>query len=192
MKELIFATHNQHKSKEIKNMTQAIVNVLDLEDIAFHTSIPENGDTLKANAFEKASFVFNKIGKPVFADDTGLEVDALMGKPGVHSARYAGEPKSDSANLEKLIREMDDVQDRSARFRTVICYMYENEVLFFEGVVNGEIIQEKRGIEGFGYDPVFIPDGYDKTFAEIDLAIKNQISHRGKAFKKFVGFLKDK
>jgi XTP/dITP diphosphohydrolase len=192
MKELIFATHNQHKSKEIKNITQAIVNVLDLEDIAFYTDIPENGDTLKANAFEKASFVFNKIGKPVFADDTGLEVDALMGKPGVHSARYAGEPKSDRANLEKLIREMDGVQDRSARFRTVICYMYENEVLFFEGVVNGEIIQEKRGLEGFGYDPVFIPDGYDKTFAEIDLAIKNQISHRGKAFQKFVGFLKDK
>lgn len=187
--DLIFATHNQHKSKEIKRITQDIVNVLDLEDIGFYADIPENGDTLKANAFEKASFVFYNTGKAVFADDTGLEVDALLGKPGVHSARYAGEPKSDKANLDKLIREMDGKEDRKARFRTVICYMHDNEVLFFEGIVNGTIINEKRGGDGFGYDPVFIPDGYDKTFAEIDIQTKNQISHRGRAFQKFVAFL---
>ncbi|PLX24203.1 MAG: non-canonical purine NTP pyrophosphatase [Salinivirgaceae bacterium] len=190
--ELIFATHNQHKSKEIKKMTESIVSVVDLEDIGFHTDIPENGDTLKANAFEKAAFVFNQTGKAVFADDTGLEVDALMGRPGVHSARYAGEPKSDKANLEKLLREMEDKEDRKARFRTVICYMINDEVLFFEGIVNGTIIREKRGKEGFGYDPVFVPDGYDKTFAEIDLDIKNKISHRGRAFQEFVAYLRSK
>jgi XTP/dITP diphosphohydrolase len=190
MIELVFATHNSHKSKEIKKMTQGIVKVKDLDDIGFHTEIPEHGDTLKANAFEKASFVFNQTENPVFADDTGLEVDALLGKPGVHSARYAGEPKDDKANLAKLIREMENKADRKARFRTVICYMFNEEVLFFEGIVNGKIIKETRGYEGFGYDPVFVPEGYEKTFAELDLQVKNEISHRGKAFQKFIEYLK--
>lgn len=192
MIELVFATHNKHKSKEIKRMTQGIVSVKDLEDLGFNTEIPEHGDTLKANAFEKASFVYNQTGQFVFADDTGLEVDALMGKPGVHSARYAGEPKDDNANLDKLLREMIDKPNRKARFRTVICYMFNEEVLFFEGIVNGRIIKEKRGAEGFGYDPVFVPDGYDKTFAELDMQIKNEISHRGKAFQQFIEYLKRK
>ncbi|WP_462280441.1 RdgB/HAM1 family non-canonical purine NTP pyrophosphatase [Salinivirga cyanobacteriivorans] len=187
--EVIFATHNKHKSKEIKKLASDVVLIRNLSDIGFETEIPETGTTLKANALEKCQFVKKSVSSPVFADDTGFEVDALNGAPGVYSARYAGEPKSDKANLQKLLREIQGKADRRARFKTVICFLKDDEPLFFEGVVEGKVIDTPKGAEGFGYDPVFIPDGYKQTFAEMDLELKNKISHRGKAFEKFVKYL---
>nr|WP_205628009.1 RdgB/HAM1 family non-canonical purine NTP pyrophosphatase [Salinivirga cyanobacteriivorans] len=187
--EVIFATHNKHKSKEIKKLASDVVLIRNLNDIGYETEIPETGTTLKANALEKCQFVKRSLSSPVFADDTGFEVDALNGAPGVYSARYAGEPKSDKANLQKLLREIQGKADRRARFKTVICFLKDDEPLFFEGVVEGKVIDTPKGAEGFGYDPVFIPDGYKQTFAEMDLELKNKISHRGKAFEKFVKYL---
>ncbi len=189
--EIIFATHNQYKANEIKQMVAKIAAVKDLEDVGFTEDIPENGSTLQENALEKAQFVFKRLKKPVFADDTGFEIDALGGKPGVYSARYAGLPKNDKANLDKVLKEMQGETNRQARFRTVICFVdKDNQPIFFEGIVNGEIISIPRGTEGFGYDPVFVPEGYDATFAEMDLAQKNKLSHRGKAFDRLVAHLK--
>ena len=187
--EVIFATHNKHKSKEIKKLASDAVSIRNLSDIGYETEIPETGTTLKANALEKCRFVKKSVSSPVFADDTGFEVDALNGAPGVYSARYAGEPKSDKANLQKLLQEIQGKTDRRARFKTVICFLKDDEPLFFEGVVEGKVIDTPKGAEGFGYDPVFIPDGYKQTFAEMDLQLKNKISHRGKAFEKFVNYL---
>lgn len=189
--EIIFATHNAHKSKEIKKLAEGIAEIRNLNDIGFNTEIPENGTTLNANALEKCDFVRKTLTHPVFADDTGFEVDALGGAPGVYSARYAGIPKSDKANLEKLMKEMEGKKNRSARFKTVICYLEDDKPLFFEGVVNGKVIEKPRGTEGFGYDPVFVPDGYKETFAEMNLELKNRISHRGQAFRKFIAFLRE-
>ncbi|HKK60041.1 MAG TPA: RdgB/HAM1 family non-canonical purine NTP pyrophosphatase [Salinivirga sp.] len=187
--EVIFATHNKHKSKEIKKLASDVVLIRNLNDIGYETEIPETGTTLMANALEKCQFVKKSVSSPVFADDTGFEVDALNGAPGVYSARYAGEPKSDKANLQKLLGEIQGKADRRARFKTVICFLKDDEPLFFEGVVEGKVIDTPKGAEGFGYDPVFIPEGYQQTFAEMDLELKNKISHRGKAFEKFVNYL---
>jgi len=187
--EVIFATHNKHKSKEIKKLASDVVLIRNLNDIGYETEIPETGTTLKANALEKCQFVKKSVSSPVFADDTGFEVDALNGAPGVYSARYAGEPKGTKANLQKLLQEILRKADRRARFKTVICFLKDDEPLFFEGVVEGKVIDTPKGAEGFGYDPVFIPEGYQQTFAEMDLELKNKISHRGKAFEKFVNYL---
>ncbi len=189
--EIVFATHNAHKSKEIKQLASGIATIRNLNDIGYETEIPETGTTLKDNALEKCHFVRSSIFIPVFADDTGFEVDALGGAPGVYSARYAGIPKSDKANLQKLLAEIKGKKNRKARFRTVICFLKDEKPLFFEGVVEGTVIDSPKGEEGFGYDPVFIPDGYQQTFAEMKLGLKNQISHRGIAFRKFINYLRE-
>lgn len=188
-KELVFATNNVHKLMEIRTIIPGGFSILALEDIGCHAEIPETSETLEGNADLKAMFVFEKYGLNCFADDTGLEVEALHGRPGVHSARYAGQDGNADKNIEKLLGEMKGMQNRKARFRTVISLVSEGRVTHFEGIVEGKIISEKRGREGFGYDPVFVPDGYEQTFAEMPLEIKNQISHRGRATRKLVEYL---
>ena len=190
--ELIFATNNQHKINEIQKMTGSEISLLSLREVNIDEDIPENEPSLEGNALFKARFIFNKTGLDVFADDTGLEVTSLSGAPGVHSARYAGESKDSSANIDKLLKALDGKTDRSARFRTVIALIFKGQEYLFEGIVKGNIIKERRGHEGFGYDPVFVPDGYDITFAEMSLEIKNKISHRSVAFSGLMNFLADK
>lgn len=181
-KKLVFATNNAHKLEEIKNILGDKVEILSLADIDCHTDIPETADTLEGNARQKAMYVYTHYGMDCFADDTGLEVDALEGAPGVHSARYASEKGHDSqANMEKLLREMEEKNDRKAQFRTIISLIEKGEEKQFEGIVRGEILRERKGNSGFGYDPVFRPEGYDKTFAELGNEIKNKISHRARA-----------
>jgi len=187
--DLVFATNNMHKIKEVSALLDSSFNLLGLEDINLNEDIPEEADTLEENALFKARYVHLRTGLNVFADDTGLEVDALKGAPGVHSARFAGTDKDSSANIEKLLRLLDDERNRKARFRTVIALIFNNKEYLFEGTVNGSIIDHKRGNEGFGYDPVFVPEGNEKTFAEIPLVEKNRISHRAAAFSKLLSFL---
>ena len=195
---IVFATNNQHKLQEIREILGDQFEILSLADIGCHEDIPETGDTLEANAHQKAEYVFDHYHIDCFADDTGLEVDALGGAPGVHSARYAeGTDHNSEANMAKLLRELGDNDNRKARFRTVISLIQMeggNPVCSreyqFEGVVEGRIDREKHGSEGFGYDPVFIPEGYDKSFAELGEEIKNQISHRARAVKKLAEWLK--
>jgi len=163
--------------------------LLSLKDINIMDDIPEEEPQLEGNALSKARFVYNATGRDVFADDTGLEIDALNGMPGVHSARFAGEKKDSSANIEKVLSLLGNTKNRKARFRTVIALILDKKEYLFEGIVNGTIIHDKRGSEGFGYDPVFIPDGKTQTFAEMDLAEKNKISHRARAFEKLKDFL---
>lgn len=189
--ELIFATNNKHKIKEISDLLVDNFTILGLADTGITEDIPEEGETLEENALFKARYVHEKTRLNVFADDTGLEVPSLGGEPGVHSARYAGESKSFDDNIEKLLREMKDITERSARFRTVIALILDGSEYLFEGTVEGEIIRERRGSGGFGYDPVFIASGYDLTFAEIPLSEKNRISHRAKAMRKLIRFLSD-
>ncbi|MDA3867147.1 MAG: RdgB/HAM1 family non-canonical purine NTP pyrophosphatase [Salinivirgaceae bacterium] len=190
MKQIIFATQNRHKAKEVQKMTVGVAQIITLDELGYNADIEETGGTLEENALIKAEAIYKHYNRPVFADDTGLEVDALNGAPGVHSARFAGEPKSDKANLQKLIDDMEVQDNRTARFRTVICYYSESKALYFEGIVDGEIIKNPVGIEGFGYDPVFLPNGYSQTFAQMDMELKNRISHRGRAFRQFVAYLK--
>ena len=185
----VFATHNQHKLQEVSLMLPEKMNILGLTDIGCMEEIPENQPTLEGNALEKARFVKNNYCFNCFSDDTGLEVEALDGRPGVYSARYAGESKSSQANMEKLLMELNGVSNRKARFRTVIALVINNEELLFEGIAEGEIISEPRGTKGFGYDPIFIPTGYDQTFAEMPLRLKNTISHRYKAFNMLADYL---
>ena len=173
-------------------MTGSKVSLLSLADVNIDEDIPENEPTLEGNALFKARYIFNKTGRDVFADDTGLEVTSLNGAPGVHSARYAGESKDSSANIDKLLNALGGKNDRSARFRTVIALIFKGQEYLFEGTVKGNIISVRRGFEGFGYDPVFIPDGYDITFAEMPLETKNKISHRSVAFSGLMNFLADK
>ncbi len=197
---IVFATNNKNKLSEIREILGSGFEVMSLAEIGCHEDIPETGDTLLDNAVQKASYVFEKYGYDCFADDTGLEVDALDGEPGVHSARYAeGTDHDSNANMDKLLRKLGDETRRTARFRTVIALLQkqqsgesagEGSVLhIFEGKVEGSIIKEKRGAEGFGYDPIFMPEGYDKTFAELGLDVKNQISHRARAVKKLADYL---
>jgi XTP/dITP diphosphohydrolase len=187
--ELVFASNNPHKVKEIKSLLGKSFNLLSLNDINISDDIPENEPTLEGNALAKARFVHSATGRNVFADDTGLELEALDGLPGVHSARFAGENKDSSANIRKALALLGNNENRSARFRTVIALIINNKEFLFEGTVEGKIIGELRGSHGFGYDPVFIPNGKTHTFAEMDLEEKNTISHRARAFEKLKDFL---
>jgi XTP/dITP diphosphohydrolase len=188
--ELVFATHNRNKVEEIRQVLPPHISIRTLEEIGCQEEIRETAETLEGNALLKASFVLEKYGYPCFADDTGLEVASLEGAPGVYSARYAGVPKDDRANMDKLLSEMKGKPDRRAQFTTVIALCFENEKLIFKGEVKGLITQMPRGDKGFGYDPVFQPEGYEKTFAELTLAEKNQVSHRARALAKLLAYLK--
>ena len=196
---IVFATNNQHKLEEIRQILGSKFEVLSLNDIGCHDDIPEDHDTLQENALQKAQFIAEKYGYDCFADDTGLEVDALGGEPGVHSARYAaldgdGSESHDSeANMQKLLRKLGNNNNRRARFRTVIALLLEENGKWrekiFDGIVEGHIAREKKGSEGFGYDPIFVPDGYDLSFAELGMDVKNTISHRARAVRKLADFL---
>ena len=188
--EIVFATHNQHKTEEVRAILGADYRILNLPELGC-PDIPETADTLKGNALQKAQYVADHYGRNCFADDTGLEVLALDGRPGVYSARYAGEGCSYQDNVLKLLREMQGVTDRRACFKTVIALILNGKTYFFEGRVDGIILPEQRGTDGFGYDPVFLPDGYDQTFAEMSPATKNSISHRGRAIQQLAAFLKN-
>ena len=192
MRTLIFASNNAHKLSEIRNLLENMVEIQSLKDINLEGDIPETSDTLEGNATQKAEWIYNRIGQDCFADDTGLEVEALDGAPGVYSARYAGEGCSFADNVNKLLKAMDGQTNRIARFRTVICFIEYGEKHYFEGIVNGTIIEKGSGNMGFGYDPIFVPDGYDISFAEMPLDEKNKISHRGLATQKLVEYLKNK
>ncbi len=193
---LVFATNNDHKLKEIRSLTNKNIDIISLKDAGINEDIPETEKTLEGNAYLKSSFVHNRTGKNCFADDTGLEVEALDGEPGVFSARYSRmgdltfpDMEISEANIKKLLISLENKKNRNARFRTVISLIFENKEYKFEGIVKGEIIKEKKGEEGFGYDPVFLPQGYSKTFAEMNLEEKNKISHRALATRKLVEFL---
>ena len=188
---LIFATHNQNKFDEVRVLLPASIELMSLTDIGCYDEIPETAKTLKGNAQIKADFVTTHYGLPCFADDTGLLVDALNGAPGVYSARYAGEQKNSDDNMNKLLFELEDKDSRSARFETVIALNLKKEQIHFSGTVEGKITKTKSGEKGFGYDPIFQPNEYDKTFAELPLEIKNKISHRGKAIKQLVSYLNE-
>ncbi len=188
---LVFATNNAHKLEEIRAMLGSDMEVLSLSDIDCHDDIPETADTLEGNALIKARWVKERYGFDCFADDTGLEVTALGGAPGVHTARYAYPDRHDpEANTQKLLSELDGATDRSAQFRTAIALILDGEEHLFEGVVKGFISTEKRGTEGFGYDPVFMPENLGRTFAELGTEVKNRISHRARAVAQLVGFLR--
>ena len=189
-KKLVFATNNLHKLTEIKAILGEQIEILSLNDINCHVDIPETADTLEGNAKMKAEYIYQHYHLDCFADDTGLEVKALNGAPGVFSARYAGEGHDSQANMKKLLEHLKGKTNREAQFRTAICLIENGEEHLFEGLVKGKIIEEKKGEAGFGYDPVFVPDGYDKTFAELGEDIKNQISHRARAVKKLCDYLK--
>ncbi|RIB34692.1 non-canonical purine NTP diphosphatase [Phocaeicola vulgatus] len=190
-KKLVFATNNAHKLDEISSILGEKVELLSLKDIHCHVDIPETADTLEGNAMLKAEYIYKNYGLDCFADDTGLEVEALNGAPGVYSARYAGgEGYNAEANMQKLLQNMQGVQNRKAQFRTAICLILDGKKHLFEGIVKGEIIKEKRGSSGFGYDPIFVPEGYTKTFAELGNETKNKISHRALAVEKLCRFLK--
>ncbi len=186
---LVFATHNQNKFNEVKALLPSHIELVSLTDIGCHDEIPETAETLKGNAKIKADYVTRTYGLNCFADDTGLIVDALNGAPGVYSARYAGEQKNAQDNMNKLLSELKGVENRSARFQTSIALNIDRETIYFEGFVEGKITTSKSGEQGFGYDPIFQPEGYQKTFAELPLKVKNLISHRGKAIQKLVTYL---
>lgn len=189
MEKLVFATNNSHKLQEVRAILAGKFKVVGLADIGCMKDIPETGVTLDENASIKSHYVLKHYRIDCFADDTGLEVDALDGMPGVYSARYAGEEATYEKNVTKLLEELADKTDRAARFRTVISLILGGKEYRFEGIVEGKIIKERRGGSGFGYDPVFVPEGYSQTFAEMDPELKNKISHRAKATRKFVDFL---
>ncbi len=187
---IVFATNNKHKLEEIKDILGKDFEIVSLAEIGCHEDIPETGLTLEENARQKSTYIVEHYNHDCFADDTGLEVDALNGEPGVHSARYAEGTDHDSeANMRKLLLKMSNVKDRTARFRTVISLIINGVEHQFEGRVEGRIATEKHGTEGFGYDPIFIPEGYDKSFAELGEEVKNQISHRARAVKKLAEYL---
>ncbi|MBL4704498.1 MAG: non-canonical purine NTP diphosphatase [Flavobacteriales bacterium] len=186
---LVFATNNKNKIKEIQIALKGKVEVLSLKDIGFEGEIPEDYETLEENALQKAHFIADKFHVNCFADDTGLEIEALNGAPGVYSARYAGEDCIAENNMSKVLSNLKDKETRTAQFRTVVALILNEEEFTFEGVVNGEILNEKSGKDGFGYDPIFQPDGFNVSFAEMSMEQKNEISHRGKAVRKLVDFL---
>lgn len=188
--ELVFATNNAHKLEEVRQILGERFEVLSLSDINCHDDIPETGDTFQDNALQKARYVKEHYGYDCFADDTGLEVKALNGAPGVHSARYAGDHDSE-ANMTKLLQELEKKQDRGAQFRTVIALLLNGQEVLFEGIVTGRIATERHyGESGFGYDPLFIPDGFTETFSQMSPENKNQVSHRGRAVRKLADYLK--
>lgn len=186
---IVFATNNINKLDEIRKISKGQLEILSLADINCHEDIPETGDTLQENALIKARFIKEKFGLDCFADDTGLEVEALNNAPGIYSSRYAGEDGNSENNMQKLLRNLDGVENRTAKFRTVIALLINNNEHFFEGEIYGTIIHAKRGTNGFGYDPVFMPRNYDKTFGELSDDIKNSLSHRAIATQKLVRFL---
>ena len=188
--ELVFATNNAHKLEEVRQILGDRFKVLSLNDIGCHEDIPETADTFQGNALQKARYVKEHYGYDCFADDTGLEVKALNGAPGVHSARYAGDHDSE-ANMTKLLQELEKKPDRSAQFRTVIALILNGQEVLFEGIVTGQIATERHyGDGGFGYDPIFVPDGYTETFSQMSSQGKNLISHRGRAVRKLADYLK--
>lgn len=187
---LVFATNNKHKLDEVRKITSRHpIEIVSLAEINCFDDIPETADTLEGNALQKAHYIQEKFGLNCFADDTGLEVEALNNAPGVYSARYAGPGHDSEANMKKLLHEMEGMENRKARFRTVIALVWNGKTYTFDGIVNGTITTTKRGENGFGYDPIFIPEGYEQTFAELGNDIKNQISHRAKAVEKLDEFL---
>ena len=186
---LCIATNNSGKLLEIKSILSNQFEILSLKDIGCNTELPENGETLQDNSLEKALFVFQNYHINCFADDSGLEVEALGGAPGVYSARYAGNDNNPENNILKLLKGLQGIENRNAQFRTIITLILNGEIKTFEGIVKGHIISELKGNQGFGYDPVFVPEGFSKTFAEMDFNEKNLISHRGKAMKLLISYL---
>ena len=186
---LVFATHNPGKLKEVHEMLAPKYEVIGLHDLNDHEDIIEDAPTLEGNAIIKAQTVWQRHGLPCFSDDTGLEIDALNGAPGVYSARYAGPAKDPQDNMDKVLHELEGINDRGAQFRTAVALQWNGEYKIFEGIVRGSIATERRGAKGFGYDPIFIPEGFPTSFAQMDAAAKNAISHRGRAIKALVDFL---
>lgn len=189
--QLVFATNNQNKLKEVQNLLPQHIKLLSLQDIGCFEEIPETQDTIEGNAVQKAEYVKANYGYDCFADDTGLEVEHLNGAPGVYSARYAGEQRDPNANMDVLLQNIKDISNRTAQFKTVIALNLDGKTHTFTGICKGEITEKKHGNEGFGYDPVFKPDGHQKTFAEMDLVVKNSISHRGKAIMNLISFIQN-
>jgi len=189
MEQLVFATNNPHKVDEVRNKLSGLFEIRTLSEIGCVEDIPETSDTLQGNAAQKSHYLHDRFHCDCFADDTGLEVEALNGAPGVYSARYAGPGKDSEANIDKLLSELKGKENRRARFRTVISLILNGQEHFFEGIVTGTILTERHGSNGFGYDPVFQPDGYDRSFAELSMDEKNKISHRGRATEKLIEFL---
>lgn len=188
-KKFVFATNNAHKLEEVTAILKNKVELLSLNDINCHVDIPETADTLEGNALLKAQYIFENYQLDCFADDTGLEVEALNGAPGVYSARYAGDAHNSEANMKKLLQDMEGIENRKAQFRTVFALIIEGKEHLFEGIIKGEITRNRRGTTGFGYDPIFIPEGYTQTFAEMGTELKNKISHRALATEKLCKFL---
>jgi XTP/dITP diphosphohydrolase len=188
---LIFASHNAHKVEEIRSMLPKHVELVSLTDLGYHEEIPETADTIAGNAIMKAEFLNDQLQEAVFADDTGLVIPALNGEPGVYSARYAGSQKDPKANMEKVLERLSDKADRSAYFQTVIALRLNGETHLFDGRVQGQIIAVERGGMGFGYDPIFVPEGFQLTFAEMDSKAKNEISHRARALRQMLQFLSE-
>ena len=186
---LVFATNNKHKLQELQAILGSHFNLLSLEDIGCYEDVPEDQPTLEGNARQKASYIYEKFGFSCFADDTGLEVEALNGEPGVYSARYAGPRKDSNDNMQKVLSKLEKIKTRKARFRTVISLIINGQEKQFEGIVDGIILKEKKGNSGFGYDPIFQPNGFNKSFAEMKLSEKNKISHRGRAVQKLAEYL---
>ncbi len=189
---LVFATNNKHKLEEVRKILGNQFEILSLKDINCFEEIPETQKTIEGNASQKAHYIYNKYKTNCFADDTGLEIEALNGEPGVYSARYAGEHCSFEDNVEKVLKKLSGIPNRKARFKTVISLIIDKKEYQFEGIINGTITTEKHGTSGFGYDPIFLPDGYDKTFAELSSEEKNKISHRGLATRKLINFLSNR
>ena len=188
---LVFATQNENKAKEIQSLLPEYFKIITLKDIRCFDEIPETAETLEGNSLLKASFISETYNLNCFADDTGLEIEALDNRPGVHSARYAGPDKSAAANIDKVLSELEGKTSRNAQFRTLITLILNKSTFSFEGIVRGEIISEKRGENGFGYDPIFVPEGEIRTFAEMSLEEKNKHSHRARAFQKMIEFLNE-
>lgn len=191
MIKLVFATNNDHKLRELKEIIPSEFELLSLNDIGCSEDIPETGPTLEVNAGQKSFYIWDKYGFNCFADDTGLEIEALLNEPGVFSARYAGEDKNATANMARVLERMANMTNRKARFRCVISLVIDGKENQFEGIVEGHILREKRGKDGFGYDPIFMPDGYSLSFAEMSSDNKNQISHRGRAVEQLVDYLRN-
>jgi XTP/dITP diphosphohydrolase len=189
MHRIVFATNNAHKMGEVSAILHADFSIVGLKEIGCFEDIPETQDTIQGNALQKARYIWDKYGVDCFADDTGLEVEALNGAPGVYSARYAGEDCVSEKNIQKLLQELHGISNRKARFKTVVALIQGGKEFLFEGIINGTIMTHKSGTDGFGYDPIFLPDGYDQSFAEMSMEQKNTISHRAIATKALAAFL---